>query len=115
MADSTIKDLQNQAKTCATLAGLFNANGDVVIATQYYLRAALLESNAAQMLPAKPDNEPSRSLLFLSAALYAKKGGDYQKAKELCFEGLAGYPRLSIRQEFESLLEKIRAEISANS
>lgn len=58
---------------------------------QEQLREALqLEVEAAELVPLKPENEPSRGMLYLGAASIAFMLGDGIKSKEYAREGLRG-------------------------
>ena len=61
--------------------------------------AFLLESQAAMMLIDKKDAEPTRSVLFRSAAWLAHNCGQFKAGLELANEGLRGNPPAEIIEE----------------
>ena len=65
-----------------------------------YSAAAALEQNAARRCRV----EPSRSILFRSAAGLAQRAGATDQARALAREGLRGTPPADIRAELEELL-----------
>jgi hypothetical protein len=72
-----------------------------------FLQALDLEARAAYMLSLTPENEPSRSILFRSAASLAYHGGDYDTAERLVSNGLAGFPPEDVRVELKELFDEI--------
>ncbi len=68
-------------------------------------RAAELEARAAEAVPR--DVEPTRSVLFRSAATLARENGDTLAARRLATEGLRGTPPLEIKQELFDVLDRI--------
>lgn len=78
--------------------------GETTKATALYKEAYRKEWEAATMIPASPDAEPTRSIVFLSGAAMACKGGDFELANELAVNGLSGAPSRETREELESLL-----------
>lgn len=64
--------------------------------------AMLLEAEAARRVPA--GTEPSRSVLYRSAASLAAEAGEWQEARNLALEGLRGNPPEEIRRELEAFV-----------
>jgi hypothetical protein len=82
-------------------------------------KAALeLEQDAAFELLTKFDSEPTRSVLFRSAANLAYNLGDYILAEKLIYQALAGSPHQEIKAELLGLMERIETssvrELSVN-
>jgi predicted Zn-dependent protease len=77
-------------------------------AKQLLIQAYEKEREAAEMLKPCVEAEPSRSVLFRSAASLALECGKIQEAKELIDAGLAGFPPEEIIDELKDLLDKIR-------
>lgn len=78
-----------------------------------YLEKALsLEEEAAMELFSKLDSEPTRSVLFRSAANIAYNLGRYDKSEKLIYQALSGSPHLEIRNELLELKEKIDIAIA---
>ena len=63
-----VRDLHNEAMALAQEAVTARAKGDAERAAHLAARALIPERIAAEMLPATPKSEPTRSTLFLSAA-----------------------------------------------
>lgn len=74
-----------------------------------YAHAHGIEKEIAENIPANKENEPSRSIMYRSAASLANNAGFYTNAKELALEGLGGYPPSCVAQElFDVYLEAIK-------
>lgn len=69
-------------------------------------RAFELEREAAQSLLASFDVEPTRSVLFRSAATLALECGELEEARRLAFQGLAGFPPTEIADEIHEIVEE---------
>jgi hypothetical protein len=70
-------------------------------------QALALELEAAERIPKTPESEPTRSILYRSAAALAYKAGDFQTAQRLVFEALSGYPSPRVEQELKDLYEQL--------
>lgn len=78
---------------------------------RHFFRSAFeKERAAARLLAQAPEQEPTRSVLYRSAATLAVDCKDYTEAERLIQEGLAGRPPAEIREEFGDLKARIRAE-----
>lgn len=66
-----------------------------------------LEQEAAYALLSNFESEPTRSVLFRSAANLAYNLGQYNKAEKLIYQALSGSPHAEIRAELLSLKESI--------
>lgn len=91
----------------AELAFHYRRKGDGEKAKQLFLEAVKLEQQAAMLLPATQETEPSRSVLYRSAASLAFNGGDYGAAEWLIANGLAGFPSPEIRDELKDLYDDV--------
>lgn len=65
-----------------------------------------LERCAAQQLPVDPACEPSRAILYRSAAWLAVRAGKYAEALVCARAGLAGVIHDDIRAELEEVFEE---------
>jgi hypothetical protein len=74
-------------------------------AHERFLEAFRMESEAAEILRFREDAEPSRSVLYQSAARLAMQCGLHLEAEQLIYRALAGSPPSSIAFELKSLLE----------
>jgi len=91
----------------AEQAFMLRQQGELEPSKQLFRSALVLEREAAEMLPATRDSEPSRSILFRSSASMAFNAGDYVTAERLVGNGLAGFPPLDVRAELQDLYEDI--------
>lgn len=80
-----------------------------------FLEACELEAKAAYLVEKKPENEPSRGMLFLGAASLAWQGKDYALAERLAADGLSGYPTPSVREDLWQLIDDIKFSIIAET
>ena len=72
-----------------------------------YEQAFELERQAAMSLLDRDDLEPTRSILFRSAAALAKKCYKYQDAEKMIEFGLAGNPPEYVAEELRELLDAV--------
>lgn len=88
----------------ADLAGL---SGPPEAAEELLVQAFSKEREAARRLTNNLGSEPSRSVLFRSAAALAMKCGRLREAEQLVCEGLAGNPPDEIAEELRDLFDEI--------
>lgn len=69
-------------------------------------RAFELEREAAQLLLQAFDEEPTRSVLYRSAATLALECGELAEAKRLAYQGLAGNPPFEIANEIREVIDE---------
>lgn len=102
--------LSNEARlysgvTYATGTGLFIPVEPDGEKEEALLKQALEhEERAARTVPYKEGSEPTRSILFRSAATLAYRLGDMDKAAELTMDGLSGWPPPQIKEQLEQVL-----------
>jgi len=78
-------------------------------------RAALeKERIAAEIWESVFNLEPTRSILYRSAAALARDCQDYDEAERLIAKGLAGHPSAFVAQELEELRRLVCAEHPSN-
>ncbi len=77
------------------------------LAQEKFRKALELETQAAEMLKDKLDEEPSRSVLYRSAASMAMSCEEYRQAEKLIATALAGNPPEEIAEELRDLLEEV--------
>lgn len=75
-----------------------------------YARAMASESAAAAHLESAYDIEPTRSILYRSAASLALQCEEYREAERLIARGLSGEPPSEIAEELRNLLERAHFE-----
>lgn len=101
------EELHLQAMEYADDAFLAKKQGNAELAEQRFLEATKLESRAADLFPAEKDSEPTRSILYRSAASMAFHAKDYSLASQLVARGLGGFPPREIFEELTNLQEDI--------
>lgn len=104
MAKLSVSKAHEQAMSLAEEATIARHLHKALRAAIYFRRAQRLETMAASMLPAAPENEPSRSVLYRSAASLACSAHNYRRARALASQGLAGFPPADIRAELLDVL-----------
>jgi len=81
--------------------------GKEAAAVKLFVQAFELEKQAALMLLTDFDKEPTRSILYRSAASLAMDCGKYREAEKLVTQGLAGNPPEDIAEELQNLYEDV--------
>lgn len=104
---STVDELHTKAVDLAEEAFLLKKAGHIESAKALFAEALEYEEKAAFILPPQKDSEPSRSIIFRSAASLALNSGDFEKADWLVANGLAGFPPIEISEELKILYEEI--------
>jgi tetratricopeptide (TPR) repeat protein len=105
-----IDALHDQAMTLVDEAFLAQRRGDHERASERYREALKLETAAAELLRDDMDLEPSRSVLYRSAASIALRCGQYREAERLIAIALGGTPPPGIAEELRGLRERISSE-----
>jgi len=82
---------------------------------KYSNESLVLEKEAAFELISDFKSEPTRSVLFRSAATLAYNIGNYQEAKKLIHIALSGDPYAEIIEELDVLMENIKEAILAKT
>ncbi len=108
-----LNDLHIAAMKKASEAYIAKLNDDNTTSKRLYNEAFKFEKEAAYML-IDEDIEPSRSVLFRSAASLAILTNNISEAKKLIFTGLQGNPPSEIREELEILKRNIDEENTIN-
>ena len=103
----TVNDFHTKAMDIAEEAFSYQRRGAREEANSLFLEALQLEQQAANMLDTKRENEPSRSILFRSAASLAYNAGDFETAEKLVAQGLTGYPPPEIADELRDLFDEV--------
>jgi len=102
-----IKHIHRQAMEHSDLAIIARMKGDEQAAINHVVSAFELEAQAANALLNHMDAEPTRSVLFRSAATLARDCGRYADAAKLVYRALAGDPPPEIATELQDLLEQV--------
>jgi hypothetical protein len=102
-----IKDLHQKAMNLAEEAFIAQRNGDDIRANELFSKSLSFEQQAAEQLPLNIESEPTRSILYRSAASLAYNCKEYELADRLIAIGLSGYPPVDIKEELKNLYEDI--------
>ncbi|MEO0040968.1 MAG: hypothetical protein RL329_416 [Bacteroidota bacterium] len=106
---SKINQLHDQAMDIAEKAFLARQKGDKMTFIRLSKEAFLLEKAAALLLKDKMDIEPSRSILFKSAAFLAYDAQEYQACRDMITYTLLGKPDAIIKAEMKALFLEVDA------
>src|SRR5688572_19057892 len=104
---STVREFHDQAMRAAQLAIVARHREDWLEAERLARRAYEYESQAALLIPKERTSEPTRAILYRSAASLAYQCKEFVAAQRLITEGLSGHPPMQIRQEMEALLKEV--------
>ena len=102
-----IKALHRKAMDLAEQAFVEKINGNMDAFHNLSLEALAAEKEAANHLLLQFDKEPTRSVLFRSAAVLAMDCRDYITAEQLVASSLIGSPPEEIKEELKNLYETI--------
>jgi DNA-binding phage protein len=104
---SEIEVLHNRAMDTAEEAFIAKRRGDTERSKALSLKALDLELQAASFFSAEKDSEPTRSILYRSAAALAYHAREYEHAEQLVAKGLSGFPPFEIKEELRALQDNI--------
>jgi tetratricopeptide (TPR) repeat protein len=104
---SRINQLHDQAMNASDEAYLARRSGNFELALQYSRKAYELEKEAAYQVKEDYSAEPTRSVLFRSAASLAYECGEFREAERLISLALTGDPPSEIIDELRDLLEQV--------
>jgi hypothetical protein len=102
-----IKQLHRAAMSERDSALSAKLKGNDQDALRHFHAAYRLEAEAANELTDRQGAEPSRSVLFRSAATIAKECGLLEEAQKLIYKALSGEPPPDIKVELQDLLEEV--------
>lgn len=103
----TILQLHQEAMAYAQDAFIAHINNDEDTAIQLYHKAYLLEYDAAASFEPIASNEPTRSILYLSAASLAYHCNKLTEAIQIATSGITQNTPAEIAKEIESLIHTI--------
>jgi hypothetical protein len=103
----SIEELHTNSMNIAEDAFIAQRKGDHEKAVALFRQALDYEQQAAELLSISLESEPSRSILYRSAASLAYNAQDYQLADRLIAQGLSGYPPEEIKDELKNLYEDV--------
>ncbi len=104
---STVRELHDTAMRLAQDALVARERGDHARAASLAGEAVPAEIEAAERVAKTPASEPTRSILYRSAASLAYQANDFALAQRLVFEGLSGWPSPHVEDELKQLYEQI--------
>lgn len=111
----SVEDLHPKAMDLAESAFLARREGKLEEAKTLFQKALALEQQAAAILPPDENSEPTRSILYRSAAALAYHAEQYDIANELITAGFSGFPPPEIKQELETLSKEVKFQCYLNS
>lgn len=98
-----VNELHNKAMDLTEQALLLQRKQQQVAANQLFKEAFDLEKSAAMLMINKYEIEPTRSILFKSAACLALDINDYREAERMIAFALSGNPPTEITNELRGL------------
>ena len=104
---STVRKLHDKAMKLAQLSLVARHEGKTEQAEELARQAYECESQAAELVPEDKSSEPTRSILYRSAASLAYQCRELSTAQRLIGKGLSGYPPPQIEQELKDLYEQV--------
>lgn len=106
----SINELHETAMDFADQAFIARRKGDIERANLLSRKAYEHELEAAEHLRNDLNAEPSRSVLYRSAASFAMECGEAREAERLISVALSGNPPYEIAEELRNLLEQVNFE-----
>jgi len=101
-----IRELHEKAMNLAEMAVVAKLQGDLEQVNLLFRQAFESEAQAARLVPDETSVEPTRSILYRSAASLALDCNEFREAERLITAGLAGRPPEEIAEELRDLYEK---------
>ncbi|OQW88576.1 MAG: hypothetical protein BWK78_08225 [Thiotrichaceae bacterium IS1] len=102
-----VNELHSKAMEMANLAFIARVQGEPDKVRQFSKTAFDYERQAALLLLTDYEIEPTRSVLFRSAATLALNGENYREAERMIAFGLSGQPPVAILEELRELLYQL--------
>lgn len=102
-----INKFHDEAMNLAELAAVAKVRGDPEQANKLLRQAYENEAKAANLLTDVSSPEPTRSVLFRSAASLAIDCNEFREAEKLISLGLAGNPPPDVTEELRDLFERV--------
>lgn len=109
---SQVRELHRKAMSLLDAANVARMRGDEEQARELQRRAFETEKQAAEQLADAYEHEPTRSILFRSAATLALDCGDYHEAERLAEAGLAGSPPDAIAAQLRDVQAQSNAFVA---
>ena len=105
----SVRELHTKAMDLAEFAFVAKLRGNLGKSDQLSRQAFEYEAQAARLVPDEPSSEPTRSVLYSSAAWLALDCEELREAERLVAAGLAGHPPEDIAEELRELFEKVNS------
>lgn len=102
-----IRELHERAMELAEVAVVEKRKGNLARADQLFEEALENEVQAARLVPEDISSEPTRSILYRSAASLALDCNELREAEQLIAAALAGNPPETIAEELRDLFEQV--------
>lgn len=106
----SVRELHKKAMDLAQLAMVARHNSEWEKVGNLTSEAYKYEWQAAEQIPETPESEPTRSILYRSAASLAYQAKEYDVSLRLIAKGLSGYPPPQVLQELKDLYEQVNYE-----
>jgi hypothetical protein len=106
MVKEEVTKIHNEAMDFAEDAIVAKRRGNMGKYQELIRKAFELEKQAANLLAIEYEYEPSRSILYRSAAGLALECDEFREAEKLASAGLAGDPPTDILKELREVLEQ---------
>lgn len=103
---SNAQSLHQQAMQLLDKANVARMSGSDTAAGQLNRQAYVLERQAAELLADTPQHEPTRAILYRSAAILALDCGEIDDAIRLIDAGLAGSPPAVLAKQLHELRDQ---------
>jgi hypothetical protein len=103
----SIKEIHQEAMDLAEEGFVAKKKGDEHNASSSLSKALELEQKAADSMDLIEESEPTRSILYRSAASLAFNIGDFPLCDRLIARGLSGFPPPEIEEELKNLFEDV--------
>jgi tetratricopeptide (TPR) repeat protein len=107
---TTVRELHDKAMRLSYLALVARETGDIKRAEELAREALGYEEKAAALVPDEKASEPTRSILYRSAASLAYQCKEFQLAQQLIARGLAGFPPPKVEGELKALYDQVNFE-----
>jgi hypothetical protein len=104
---NTVLEKHRQAMALADEAFAARHNGDADAASRLFRDAFRCEQAAAEQSDEESLTEPTRSVLYRSAATLALDCGEFREAERLAARGLGGDPPDDVAEELREVLEQV--------
>lgn len=106
-----MRNIHRHAMKLVRRADSLIENNAVDKALRLYAAACQIEHFVAASLIKQKESEPTRSILYLSAASLAWRCKSYEKAERLVYEGLSGFPSPRTKVDLQRLLDDIHCRV----